>query len=148
MAHAIGWSREDLEAPQALDTSPGAMLHPVHMADGHWPHRQHQHQTVPAFSPNTSHEGGRDEQEHHPTATFTHSKSMDMATTVPVQEKHGADTKGPRILGLRRTTFFLTASNLLLAVGLIVLGVVQSRVLGNSQSASPPGLAAQASCSR
>ncbi len=40
----------------------------------------------------------------------------------PVAEK--------RILGLRRTTFFLTLSNIILAVALIVVGVTESHVLG------------------
>ena len=41
---------------------------------------------------------------------------------------------GKRILGLRRTTFFLTLSNIILAVALIVVGVTESHVLGRRDS--------------
>ena len=41
-----------------------------------------------------------------------------------------------RILGLRKTTFFLTLSNILLAVALIVVGVAESRMLGRSNSSN------------
>lgn len=145
MAHVIGWSRQDLEAPQAVDTSPGAMLHPVHLANSHW---SRQHQPMPASSPGVDHEGGQGKEDCQPTTTPAYPKSLDPATTLPVQMKPAPHSGGPRILGLRRTTFFLTASNLLLAIGLIVLGVVQSRVLHNGQRGSSPGLEAQASCSR
>ncbi|KAK3902162.1 hypothetical protein C8A05DRAFT_15736 [Staphylotrichum tortipilum] len=145
MAHVIGWTREDLEAPQALDTSPGAMLHPVHSADGQWSH--HQHRPMPAFSPSIGDGSGQDKSDYYPAAASAHPKAMGLATTVPVQVKLAAIVRGARILGLRKTTFFLTASNLLLMIGLIVLGVVQSRVLKNTQVASSPGLEAPASCS-
>ena len=132
MAHAIGWSREDLEAPQVIDSSPGGMLHPVHLQS----HQHHQTSSQPT--------GQERSQEWQDSPTPPPPAKSPIPVSLSQARAPGWQ---PKILGLRRATFFLTVSNILLAIGLVVLGVVQNNVLKNGGVAST-GSEAQASCPR
>lgn len=134
MANVIGWSREDLEAPQAVDCSPGLMLHPVHL-----PSHQHQ-QALP------SNAGEERSQEWQDSPTPPPPAKTPSRYPVPVEASKAPGWE-PRILGLRRTTFLLTVSNIVLAIGIVVLGVVQNNVLKNGGVAAT-GSEVQASCPR
>lgn len=171
--HAIGWAREDLEALQAVDRSPGSMLHPALPVDNHqrqnqqYHHQysqqeyhqqhynqQHNHQYHHAQQQNAVSASANDgrPQDWPDSAISDQSGKISTPATLVAEAKHGSSrprTPGsePRILGLRKTTFFLTVSNILLAIGLVVLGVVQNHVLKNSNDAST-ALEAQGSCPR
>jgi hypothetical protein len=134
--NTVGWNREDFEALQVIDHSPGSMLHPASPPDNHQHYSQQQH--------NQQHYNEQyNYQYHHPQQPV----KITTPVTLVTEARHEARTPGsePRILGLRRTTFFLTVSNILLAIGLVVLGVVQNHALKNSSDASP-ALEGQGSC--
>jgi hypothetical protein len=141
MANAIGWSREDLEAAQVVDFTTGSMLHPVHVQNN----QQYNHHHAPELV-NTSGERFKDGQD---SPISSPPAKLATPAVAPPGASQESRTPGaePRILGMRRTTFFLTVSNILLAIGLVVLGVVQSRVL-QSNAGTPTGLEAQGACPR
>ncbi|KAK3942021.1 hypothetical protein QBC46DRAFT_406700 [Diplogelasinospora grovesii] len=74
------------------------------------------------------------QQQPYATADHTHeqqphdqpSRYSQAPEVVPVP-----DSKPHTMLGLRRPTFWLSLSNIILAIGLVVVGVVQSQVLKN-----------------
>ncbi|KAK4149051.1 hypothetical protein C8A00DRAFT_38367 [Chaetomidium leptoderma] len=141
MSNAIGWSREDLESPQAVEALEfGNMLHPVHLESNPQHHQQQQ-------TAQPSHTGDDGFQGWQGAPTPAQSAKVSSPGPAPFEATYEGITPGspPRILGLRRTTFFLTVSNILLAIGLIVLGVVQNQALRTS-SGGPTGLEAQGSC--
>ncbi|KAK4097582.1 hypothetical protein N658DRAFT_500287 [Parathielavia hyrcaniae] len=122
MAHSVGWSREDLERLQPVDVSPWNGLHPAPSQSDHQSRPQQQQDDT-----------SRNWQEM--PIPYSPPEKILSPFQPPVQPLQHGDAKEPaKILGLRKTTFFLTLSNILLAVGLVVLGVVQSRV-----SSSPAG---------
>jgi hypothetical protein len=161
--NAVGWSREDFEGLQAIDNSPGSMLHPANPPGNH----QHHHQQYSQQQPHGQqhYNGQHDYQYQHaqqqspvPVSSggegrgqdwldFSPSTKISTPATLVAEARNGTRAPGsePRILGLRRTTFFLTVSNILLAIGLVVLGVVQNHALKNSSGAST-ALEAQGSC--
>lgn len=72
---------------------------------------------------------------------------LDLANS-PASDTHQNTTKLPgpgnkKILGLRKATLALVISNILLAIGLIILGVVQNHVLQKSANK-----AKESSCER
>jgi hypothetical protein len=136
MSGVIGWSRDDLEGPQAVDVSPGGMLHPVN--------RQSHHQDDPQQTPQVSDMGDDRAQDGREAPIPSSPGKIPSSVTVPV-EAHDESGRPGRILGMRRTTFLLTTSNLLLAIALVVLGVVQSQVL-KSGSGTSRAIEAQGSC--
>jgi hypothetical protein len=155
--NAVGWSREDFEGLQAIDRSPGSMLHPANPPD-HQQYSQQQHgqqhysgqhnyqyQHTQQQNPVPVSSGGEGRRQD--WLDFSPSAKISTPVTLVAEARHGTRTPGsePRILGLRRTTFFLTVSNILLAIGLVVLGVVQNDALKNSSGAST-ALEAQGSC--
>jgi hypothetical protein len=138
--NTVGWNREDFEALQAIDNSPGSMLHPASPPDNHQHYSQQQHGQQHY---NEQYNEQYNYQYHHPQQPAKGTTPV----TLVAEARHEARIPGsePRILGLRRTTFFLTVSNILLAIGLIVLGVVQNHALKNNSGAST-ALEAQGSC--
>jgi hypothetical protein len=145
---AAGWNRVDLEGLQPVDPTPGHMLHPAHLHYGQQLHRD-------PISANTGDGGNQQYHRFNDDASLARP-SPKVSTPEPEQVPDDANLnvnhrgKTPvseaRILGLRRTTFFLTVSNILLAIGLVVLGVVQSQ-LRQSRDISTASTA-QSSCSR
>ena len=146
MSNAIGWSREDYEASQVVDFSDG--LHPVHPQQS-----QHYYQHHAPEPTDRGYETWRNQtwktSQNSPTPPSlakVASPSPIVAPPEPTYEVGPSKTE-PRIFGLRRTTFFLTVSNILLAIALVVLGVVQSQVLRN-ETAATTGSEAQGACPR
>ncbi len=138
MEHAKGWSREDLEAPQALDSSPGSMLHPVPLQYGAQ-NSYYNHSPMP--------NSGEKGYQHWQDSSALPATEPPSAVTI-IDEAEREPSSDARIIRLKRATFVLSVSNILLAIGLVVLGVVQSRALSRSGDSGGPstGSEPQASC--
>ncbi|KAK4120951.1 hypothetical protein N657DRAFT_623915 [Parathielavia appendiculata] len=144
MANVIGWSREDLERLQPVDVSPWNALHPVQSQ----PNQQSNPQQTPQQLHTLDDTSGNWQELPIPYSPPEKIPSPPKAPVEGVEQQHGETRGSGKILGLRRTTFFLTVSNILLAIALIVLGVVQSQVLRSSSGTAtslPAGLDAQQS---
>ncbi|KAH6846959.1 hypothetical protein B0I37DRAFT_134650 [Chaetomium sp. MPI-CAGE-AT-0009] len=141
MSNAVGWCREDYEAAQAVNFSDG--LHPVNLQNN-----QHYYQHD---APETTYRSDERYQAWQnspapPSISKGAPQASPVASSLEPKQETATVTPGtaPRILGLRRTTFFLTVSNILLAIALIVLGVVQSQILRKETGTTGPE--AQGAC--
>ncbi|EAQ82954.1 hypothetical protein CHGG_10772 [Chaetomium globosum CBS 148.51] len=144
MSKAIGWSREDYEAAQVVNLSDG--LHPVHPQPSQHYYQHYAPEPVGPGDESWRYQGWQNNQ-NSPTPPSLGKVASPSSIAPPQGPTHEIGTSGtqPRILGLRRTTFFLTASNILLAIALVVLGVVQSQVLRN-ETGTATGSGAQGVC--
>lgn len=136
----------DLEGLQHVDATPGHMLHPTAHFYGQELHRDRD--SIPPGAGNlsavTQHYPVSQDGPTYPSPTKEDKTKFSSPEPVPGDADFNLNNLAtdrkpasePRILGLRRTTFFLTVSNILLAIGLVVLGVVQSRVLKDGGGAS------------
>ena len=95
-------------------------------------------QSVDAYDPMTGLHTVQDDQpkysyhqEQHPSRSDYAVQSSAIANSKYGQDgPHSTPTGDKRILGLRRTTFLLTGSNIVLAIGLVLAGVLPG-LLGN-----------------
>ncbi|GAB1313798.1 hypothetical protein MFIFM68171_04008 [Madurella fahalii] len=133
------WAQRDLEGLQAVDSTPGHMLHPVYFQDQPYPQYDPSTQQLPAAL-NTG-EGAQHWGDDPTLASRSKISSPVPANTI----RHETSELESRILGLRRTTFVLTVSNIILAIALVVLGVIQSQML-SSNNRSAAAAAGQQSC--
>jgi len=134
----VPWGQRDLEGLQPVDpTPPGHGLHPVDLPPD-YDSRYHLHQAhqMPQVQL---------QQQHNPAFTWSSTSqswpkmsdrtALDPTTSLasePNQYTKLPDPKNKKVLGLRKTTLALVISNILLAIGLVILGVVQNHVLQKS----------------
>jgi hypothetical protein len=148
MSNAIGWSREDYEAAQAVNFSDG--LHPVHPQQSQHYYQHNAPEPTDRGDETWRYQSWQNSQaQNSPTPPSLAKVASPSPIVAPPEPTHeiGPSKTEPRILGLRRTTFFLTVSNILLAIALVILGVVQSQVL-RSEMGTATGSEAQGACPR
>lgn len=112
-SHDANYARQDYEGLQPVDSpDPSSGLQPVTTTppyqDHHIKYQQYFYQSP---------------QQHGETTTGTE----EISNTVTIEEK-----KSRRILGMRRTTFWLTASNIILAIALVLVGVLPAQLGKNN----------------
>ena len=129
----VGWSRDDLEAPQPVNDTPGNMLHPTQL---HYGQQLHHSPTTPGSGTQVSQfSDSPPPWQPAKESAAVQANALPNASN-PAELPGGATKPTGTIFGLRKTTLFLIISNVLFAIALIVVGVVLSRDSNNNSAAA------------